>query len=158
MVFRKKNVKLLLHASSTFWSSFMWENLYAVMCMGHWKEIVLHDLGQCFRKQCACWLLKTQLTLREALLCEGEFFHIHCCAHILNLIVQDSLKEIDESIQKIRESIKYVRGLLVRKKKFLKCVSQVSVEIKKGLRQNIPTRWNSTFLWLRVPFIIVGLL
>jgi hypothetical protein len=54
-------------------------------------------------------LLKNQFNMKKALLCEGEFFHIRCCAHILNLIVQDGLKEIDSALQKIRDNVKYVR-------------------------------------------------
>ena len=40
-------------------------------------------------------ILRTQLSIRKALICDGGFFHLHCCAHIYNLIVQDGLKEID---------------------------------------------------------------
>jgi hypothetical protein len=47
--------------------------------------------------------------MKNALLCEGEFFHMCCCAYILNLIVQDGLKEITDAIQKIRDSVKYFR-------------------------------------------------
>lgn len=93
-------------------------------------------------------LLKGQLNLKDALLMNGKFFHIRCCAHILNLIVQDGLKHIDDSVGKIRESIKYVRGSQGRKQKFLDCAAQVSLECKRGLRQDIPTRWNSTFLMI----------
>lgn len=93
-------------------------------------------------------LLKDQLNTRKSLLCGGEFFHLRCCAHILNLIVQDGLKNIDESIHKVRESIKYVKGSQVRKQKFLECVNLLSLSSKKGLRQDVPTRWNSTFLML----------
>jgi hypothetical protein len=32
-------------------------------------------------------LLKQKLNIKRALLCEGEFLHLHCCTHILNLIV-----------------------------------------------------------------------
>lgn len=46
-------------------------------------------------------ILRTQLNLRNALVCKGEFFHIRCCAHIPNLIVQEGLKEIDNSVVKI---------------------------------------------------------
>ncbi|XP_042958031.1 zinc finger BED domain-containing protein RICESLEEPER 1-like [Carya illinoinensis] len=93
-------------------------------------------------------LLRTQLNIKKALLCDGEFFHLRCCAHILNLIVQDGLKDIDFAIQKVRESIKYVKGSQSRKVKFLDSTKQISLDSKKGLRQDVPTRWNSTFLML----------
>jgi hypothetical protein len=35
---------------------------------------------------------------------------VRCCAHILNLIVSDGLKEIDESIVKVRSAVKYVKS------------------------------------------------
>ncbi|KAL0005989.1 hypothetical protein SO802_013550 [Lithocarpus litseifolius] len=41
---------------------------------------------------------------------EHEFLHMTCCAHILNLIVGDSLKEIDESIARVREAVRYVKS------------------------------------------------
>nr|XP_023886061.1 zinc finger BED domain-containing protein RICESLEEPER 2-like [Quercus suber] len=68
-------------------------------------------------------ILRTQLSIRKALVCNGDFFHLHCCAHILNLIIQDGLKEIDIAIQKIRESVKYVKGSQVRKQKLLESVN-----------------------------------
>ena len=34
---------------------------------------------------------------------EHEFLHMRCCAHILNLIVGDGLKEIDASIARVCE-------------------------------------------------------
>ncbi|VVA32694.1 PREDICTED: zinc finger [Prunus dulcis] len=81
-----------------------------------------------------------QLNLKNALLMNGKFFHVRCCAHILNLIVQDGLKHIDDFVRKIRESIKYVRGSQGRKHKFLDCAAQASLDCKKGLRQDVPTR------------------
>lgn len=93
-------------------------------------------------------ILRTQLNLRNALLNKGEFFHIRCCAHILNLIVQEGLKELDEAVVKIRESVKYIKGSQGRKEKFRECISQVALEKKRGLRQDVPTRWNSTYLML----------
>ncbi|XP_042973044.1 zinc finger BED domain-containing protein RICESLEEPER 2-like [Carya illinoinensis] len=53
-------------------------------------------------------LLRTQLNIKKALVCDCEFFHLRCCAHILNLVVQDGLKEIDHAIQKVRESINHL--------------------------------------------------
>ncbi|KAL6511262.1 hypothetical protein OROHE_020486 [Orobanche hederae] len=48
----------------------------------------------------------------------------------------------------IRESVKYVRSSQMRRQKFLECVSKLSLSSKRGLRQDVPTRWNSTFLML----------
>ena len=79
-------------------------------------------------------MLKCQLNTTDSLLCVGEHFHICCCAHVLNLIVQDGLKEIDEAVNKVRESINYVRSSQGRKHKFLECVKHVSLDPKKGLR------------------------
>ena len=53
-----------------------------------------------------------------------NFFHLRCCAHILNLVVQDGLKEIDVVVQKIRESIKYVSGSQGRKNVFMNLLSK----------------------------------
>jgi hypothetical protein len=86
--------------------------------------------------------------MKKALPCEGELFHMHYCAHILNLIVQDGLKEITDAIQKIRDSVKYFRGSQMKKQSFLQAVSQMSLDSNKGLRQDVPTKWNSAYLML----------
>ena len=92
--------------------------------------------------------MKTQLKLKQALLANGELFHVRCCTHILNLIVQNGLKELDGCISKIRESIKYVNGSQIRKQKFLEYVTHISLDARKSLRHDVPIRWNSTFLML----------
>ncbi|KAK3225169.1 hypothetical protein Dsin_005031 [Dipteronia sinensis] len=94
-------------------------------------------------------LLRSQLNLKKALVCNGEFLHIRCCAHIVNLIVQDGLKEIDEVVLKIRECIRYIRGSQARKQTFLGCCKNVFLDSKMGLKQDVPTRWNSTYLMLQ---------
>ncbi|KAK9985471.1 hypothetical protein SO802_030422 [Lithocarpus litseifolius] len=45
----------------------------------------------------------------------GEFMHMRCCAHILNLIVQSRLKSILESIAKVWNAVQYVRASAARK-------------------------------------------
>ena len=82
------------------------------------------------------------------LLCAGEFFHVRCCAHIMNLVVQDGLKEIDDAVIKVRESVKYCKGSQARKQRFLSCIEHVGLQSSKGLKQDVITRWNSTYLML----------
>ena len=93
--------------------------------------------------------LKERLLHTNGLVSGGEFFHIRCCAHILNLIVQEGLKVVGPAINKIRESIKYVKGSEGRMKVFKACVAKVGgIHTKMGLRLDVITRWNSTFLML----------
>ena len=68
-------------------------------------------------------VLKTQL--RRALVCNGEFLHVRCATHILNLIVQDGLAVISDALEKIRESVKFVKSSESREQMFQTCVETV---------------------------------
>ncbi|XP_021985822.2 zinc finger BED domain-containing protein RICESLEEPER 2-like [Helianthus annuus] len=67
---------------------------------------------------------------------------------MLNLIVQAGLKAIEGAIEKVRESVKYVRASAARKYKFAECIQILSLQCGKHVRQDIVTRWNSTYLML----------
>ena len=58
---------------------------------------------------------------RDSSILGGEFMHMRCCAHILNLIVQSGLKSIHESIAKVWNAVRYVRASSARVKKFQEC-------------------------------------
>jgi hypothetical protein len=49
--------------------------------------------------------LKRQLVLQNLLLCDEEFIHVHCLAHVLNFIVQEGLKVVGDSLRKIRDNV-----------------------------------------------------
>ncbi|XP_010430867.1 PREDICTED: zinc finger BED domain-containing protein RICESLEEPER 2-like [Camelina sativa] len=93
-------------------------------------------------------ILKSQLMLRNDLLCGGEYFHVRCAAHILNIIVQIDLKDIGDTLEKIRESIRYVQASGKREVLFAKCVEAVGLQLKAGLIMDVKTRWNSTYKML----------
>ncbi|KAL5760525.1 hypothetical protein ACOSQ2_019363 [Xanthoceras sorbifolium] len=78
----------------------------------------------------------------------GRFLHVRCCAHILNLIVNDGLGDMDHSILLIRNAIKYVKSSPSRLEKFKKCVAHEKIEDKGLVVLDMPTRWNSTYLML----------
>lgn len=92
--------------------------------------------------------LKDSLNCQDSLLCNGQFFHIRCAAHVLNLIVKEGIKIIEHSIEKIRKSVKYVKWSETRKQSFEAAVNNARITETKGLWLDVPTRWNSSFLML----------
>jgi len=88
--------------------------------------------------------------LPNGLICGGKFFHVRCCAHILNLIVQEGLKVLGNALDQIRTSIKYVKGLEARMIKFKQCCERFTdIDTSRGLCLDVPTPWNSTYLMLK---------
>uniref|UniRef100_A0A803PEN4 BED-type domain-containing protein n=1 Tax=Cannabis sativa TaxID=3483 RepID=A0A803PEN4_CANSA len=79
---------------------------------------------------------------------QGMHMHIRCCAHILNLVVMDGLKEHGGVITKIRNVVRFVRGSGARMLKLKSCAEQAKITSKKTACLDVPTRWNSTYIML----------
>ena len=73
---------------------------------------------------------------------------VRCCAHVLNLIVNEGIKEQQTSIESIRNAVRYVRSSPQRTKKFKDCIEAELIESKSLVCLDVPTRWNSTYLML----------
>ncbi|KAH9670185.1 BED-type domain-containing protein [Citrus sinensis] len=84
----------------------------------------------------------------NGLVLDGDFLHMRCCAHILNLIVNEGLKDLHVSISRIRNAVKYVKSSPARLKKFKICVEHERIEGAGLVVQDVSTRWNSTYLML----------
>lgn len=85
-------------------------------------------------------------------LLKGGHMHLHCCAHVLNLIVSEWLKHIDVSIAKIRTVWygKFVKSSPSKLASFKRCAQDLNVKNKARLILDVPIRWNSTYLMLDV--------
>lgn len=75
----------------------------------------------------------------------GKYLHMRCAAHIVNLIVQDGLKEVDNSIKRVRAAVRFVKNGTSRLVKFKECAALEKVESKAFLSLDVCTRWNSTY-------------
>ncbi|TXG57250.1 hypothetical protein EZV62_018563 [Acer yangbiense] len=89
----------------------------------------------------------------DVMVLAGEFMHLRCCAHIINLIVKDGLKELDESIASIRNIMKYIRSSPSRLKKFKSCAKLEKIDCGRVVVMDGPTRWNLTYLMLETALI-----
>ena len=92
-------------------------------------------------------MLKDNLSYKNQLPLSGKLFHVRCCAHILNLLVQDGLSEIGEIIKNVRESVKYVIQSESRLNIFGDIVKQLKLPSKQ-LILDCCTIWNTTYFIL----------
>ena len=88
-----------------------------------------------------------------SLLLGGKFFHMRCCAHILNLIVKEGLDVIVGSVEKIRDSVVFWAASPKREEIFFEVTRQLNIHSGKKLSLDCKTRWNSTYLMLNSALI-----
>ena len=88
--------------------------------------------------------LKQTFSVRRSLPIEGKMFHARCCAHILNLCVQDGLDPTEEIVDKVRDGVKYIAASEGRRIKFAEISKSLGLKCKK-LILDVSTRWNSTY-------------
>lgn len=92
--------------------------------------------------------IKKRLQIWKTAICDGNFLHMRCSAHILNLIVGDGLIDLDDSIVAVRNSVRYVRASPSRLARFQGCVKNTCKEEKALVCLDVSTRWNSTYMML----------
>ena len=76
---------------------------------------------------------------RSTLVMCGTMLHMHCAAHVLNLIVQDDLNVIGSCIDKVRESVRFWIGSKKRRQRFSNTTRQLHVECTKELALDCKT-------------------
>uniref|UniRef100_K7MDE2 BED-type domain-containing protein n=1 Tax=Glycine max TaxID=3847 RepID=K7MDE2_SOYBN len=109
----------------------------------HMREAMAKFVESCVNewglnhKRLLCW---NNLVLKR------EHIHMCCCAHILNLIVNSGLKEIDNSILRIRAIVKYIRSSPSRLMSFKEYIERQNIEYKGHICLDVETRWSSTYL------------
>ncbi|KNA20152.1 hypothetical protein SOVF_055050 [Spinacia oleracea] len=93
--------------------------------------------------------LKKRLVPKGGLLDGEALFHVRCCAHIINLIVQKGLSCISEILDKIRALTKMVTKSSHRGDEFYDCAEKIfHLDGKRKLNLDMQVRWNSTYKML----------
>ncbi|GJR02544.1 zinc finger BED domain-containing protein RICESLEEPER 2-like protein [Tanacetum coccineum] len=95
--------------------------------------------------------LKTKLVKwNDRCILQGKWTHVRCMAHIMNLVVQDGLKDVGISVDRVRVAVRWVRQSPARLKRFKEFAIMDNIVCQKSLCLDVPTRWNSTYLMLSV--------
>ena len=121
-------------------------------CMFEWgiERILTITVDNASANDVAIDQVKRRQLHGDGVVCGHDFIHLRCSAHILNLIVTEGLKEVDDSISKIRNMIRYVKSSPSRLIAFKKCVERRNIQCGQFLTLDVSTRWNSTYLMLSV--------
>ena len=62
----------------------------------------------------------------------AKYVHMRCFAHILNLVINEVLKDVNLVIKRVREAIRYVRNSPARLKKFREYSELVGIDCKSS--------------------------
>ncbi|KAL5555682.1 hypothetical protein UlMin_037918 [Ulmus minor] len=121
-------------------------------CLQTWgiEKVYTITLDNASANDVAVGILKRRVNGWNGAILDGDYMHVRCAAHIINLIVDSGLKEMHESICAIRNAIRYIRLSTARIEKFAMCVSKEKIEFKGKLILDCSIRWNSTYKMLHV--------
>lgn len=111
-------------------------------CLHSWKidQVFTITMDNASSNDVVVGYLKRKLGSRDGNVLSCDFMHVRCVAHILNLVVNDGLKELDVSIQRIRDVVRYVRSSPQRLNRFQECVEQEKIQSKSLLCLDVATR------------------
>ena len=116
-------------------------------CLNEWgfNNVLSISVDNASSNDNAIGFMKLIFEKNHDCLLSGEWLHIRCAAHIVNLIVQDGIKHVGKSIESIRCAVKWIKKSGTRIEKFNKCALSARCDSTKSLVLDCPTRWNSTY-------------
>ncbi|KAK3038056.1 hypothetical protein RJ639_032035 [Escallonia herrerae] len=89
--------------------------------------------------------LRTLLSVKNPRMLGGQLLVGSCLARTLSSIAQDALKAGQETVKKVRDSVKYVKTSESHEEKFLELKQRLQVPSTKSLALDDLTRWNTTY-------------
>lgn len=122
-------------------------------CVAEWKledKIITLTLDNASSNTAAIRSLMVKFAARGSARFIDKYFHVRCGCHIVNLIVNDCLLPLAPLINKLRETVKYIKKSPSRMKEFLEICSSLALQNGPGLSLDVSTRWSSTYKMLSV--------
>ena len=75
----------------------------------------------------------------SSLMLDGQFLHMRCATHILNLIVKDGMSVLEQGIERLRDSVAFWPATPKRHEKFEKLAKTLNIEYNKRLTLDCKT-------------------
>ncbi|WJX79196.1 hypothetical protein P8452_62339 [Trifolium repens] len=126
----------LSHAVSVCISDWNLEGrLFTITCNQPLTEVALENL-------------RPLLSVKNPLIFNGQLLIGNCIARTLSNIAYDLLSSEHGVVNKIRESVKYVKSSESHEDKFLDLKQQLQVPSERSLFIDDQTKWNTTYLML----------
>lgn len=125
------------------------------VCVAEWKlekKIISITLDNASNSDGAVRDLMAMFDVRRGTSFDAKYFHVRCCAHIINLVVQDGTAYMTNLVSNLREIIKYFKKSLARLHKFTEICRVLGLEIGKHLCLDVCTRWSSTYKMINVAY------
>ncbi|GJV75807.1 zinc finger BED domain-containing protein RICESLEEPER 2-like protein [Tanacetum coccineum] len=124
-------------------------------CLNEWgfNNVLSISVDNASANDNAIEFMKMILEKNYNYLLKGKWMHIRCATHVINLIVQEGMKKVDNSIEGIRCAVKWIKKSGTRIEKFTKCAQSARCDSTKSLILDCPTRWNSTYAMLEVAHV-----
>ncbi|GKB46171.1 zinc finger BED domain-containing protein RICESLEEPER 2-like protein [Tanacetum coccineum] len=105
-----------------------------LMCLREWEieeKIMTISVDNASANDAAMRILPAHFKRLGTLFRDGVFFHVRCCAHILNLMVQDGLEVIKDIVEKVHASVSYINASDSRLKVFSQVAQQLHLPQRK---------------------------
>ncbi|KAJ1380629.1 Zinc finger, BED-type [Sesbania bispinosa] len=122
-----------------------------IKCLNEWDidcKLFALTLDDCSIDDDITLRIKERVSEKRPYLSTRQILDIRSAAHLLNSIVQDAMDALHEVIQKIRESIRYIRSSQEVQGKFNEIAQRAGINSQKPLFLNFPLHWKSTYLML----------
>lgn len=87
--------------------------------------------------------------IKNAIVNDLQWKHFGCYAHTLNLIVQESLKNVETLQEKVKKIVGHFKRSSNANTKLMDYQKQQGEAVPKKLIQEVPTRWNSSYYMFR---------
>ncbi|TXG69396.1 hypothetical protein EZV62_004331 [Acer yangbiense] len=123
-------------------------NQALVVCLSDWhleSKLLTLTLDKSFSNETINRNLRGFIPVKNPLMLHGQLLIGNCYARVISRLAQDALGAMEETVKKIRESVKYVKTSDAHEERFFELKEQLQVPSTKDLFIDDQTKWNTTY-------------